>query len=461
MGGLNSALSIATGALAAQEAGIETVNNNIANANTPGYNREIVNLSSSVTVQSGAIAIGTGVAVSSIASVRDQLLSLRVQQQGSAQAAASAQSQVLSAVEPYFAGAGGSIGTDLSAFFTSLSALSSVPSNTAARQTVISNAQALVSSFHATSAGLTSTQSGLNTRVQGDVQQINSLAKQIAALNVQIGQQSGSGTDGGILTGQRTQLEQQLATLTDISITTTGEGDTVTTGGGTPLVVANRSLPLSTSISTAAGSNGLTQVLDSRGNNITASITGGGLGGILTARDQVIPGFLSQLDGLAYNFAQAFNTAQSTGYDLQGNPGVALFSVPAAVSGSAAAITLSSTNPSNLAVSSDGTAGSNGNLAALTGVQSTAPAGGLNSIDSVASLVSSVGNAAATASTQADALQSSLTQLQNQQSAVSGVSIDEESSNLIRFQQAYQAAAQVVSTIQTLFNSTLNMVSGS
>ncbi len=456
MGGLNAALSVATGALAAQEAAIGTVNNNIANASTPGYSREIVNLSSAGTVSSGGAAVGNGVNVDSITSVRDQLLGLRIQQQTSVQTAASAQSNVLASVQTYFSGSSGTIGSDLSNFFTSISALSSAPSNAADRQTVISNAQDLVGAFQATSAGLTSTQTGLNTQVSGDVTQINSLASQIAALNPQIAQQSAQGQDGGTLLDQRTQLEQQLAGLTNIAITTTAEGDTVTTGNGTPLVVASQSLALST----GSGAGGLTQVLDSQGKSITQDLTGGDLGGSLQARDIAIPGFLTQLDTLANGFAKSFNAAQAAGYDLSGNPGGALFTIPSTISGSAAGIALRTINGSAIAASSDGSAGSNGNVATLAGVQSAALAGGLSPTASFADLVNSVGNAASQATTQSTAVQASLTQLTNQQNAVSGVSIDEESSNLIRFQQAYQAAAEVVSTIRSLFSTTLNMVSG-
>ena len=309
--------------------------------------------------------------------------------------------------------------------------------------------------FHATSEGLTSTQSGLNTEVAGDVAQINSLAAQVATLNGQIAQQAASGQTGGVDVDQRTELEQQLAALTSVSVTTTAQGDTLTTGNGTALVVGTQSFALSTS----SGADGLTQVLDGAGKDITGSLTGGDLGGLITARDTTIPGFETQLDTLANGFATAFNAAQSTGYDLDGSSGGALFTLPSSIAGSAGAIALRTTNGSAIAASSDGSAGSNGNVAALAAVQSQPLASGLSATDSLSALVGSVGNAASTANTQSTALQASLSQLTSQQTSVSGVSVDEESTNLIRFQQAYQAAAEVVSTIQTLFTSTLDMVS--
>ena len=467
MGGLNAALSVATGALSAQEATIETTNNNIANANTPGYTREIVNFSSAGSTQTDNVAIGSGVSLTSITSVRDQLLGLRIQQQTSEQSSASAQSGLLVSIQPYFSPSSANIGSELSSFFTSLSALSTAPSNMAARQTVISNAQDVVNAFQTTSAGLTSSQSRLNTQVASDVSIINTLSAQIASLNTQINQQSGQGQNGGTATDQRNELEQKLAGLTGISIVTTAEGDTITTGNGTALVVASRNFALSTN----TASNGLAQIQDSAGTAITGTLTGGDLGGLLQARDTTIPKFVSQLDTLANGFAKAFNAAQASGFDLAGVAGAALFTVPSTVAGSAAEIALRTTNGnavdgSAIAISSDGSPGSNGNLAALTLVQSTAlssgtpPVIGLNPTDSYAALVNSVGNAVSKANTQSIAIQSSLLQLTNQQSSVSGVSIDEESSNLIRYQQAYQAAAEVVTTIRSLLTTTLNMVSG-
>ena len=212
-------------------------------------------------------------------------------------------------------------------------------------------------------------------------------------------------------------------------------------------------------LSTESAGSGLTQVVDTQGNTITDQITGGDLGGTITTRDATIPEFLTQLDTLANGFANAFNAAQATGYDGNGSPGADLFTVPPSVAGSAANITLATTDASAIAVSSDGSAAGDGNLAALTAVQNAPLSSGQSPTDSYATLVSAIGNAASDASTQSTALGNSLTQLADQQSSVSGVSIDEESSNLIRYQQGYEAAAEVVSTINSLFTDTIDMMS--
>jgi flagellar hook-associated protein 1 FlgK len=210
-------------------------------------------------------------------------------------------------------------------------------------------------------------------------------------------------------------------------------------------------------LQTAAGSNGTLQVLDQNGTNITASITGGDLGGSIQTRDQTIPGLLTSLDTLAKQFATAFNAAQADGFNQNGKAGGNFFTVPATIAGSAAGISLALTSPTQIAASSDGSAGSNGNLANFTAVQTAALPAGQTPADAYAGLVFQVGSLTANASAESNATTASLLQLNDQLSSESGVSIDEESTNLITFQTAYEAAARVVTTIQAMFAVTVAM----
>ena len=166
----------------------------------------------------------------------------------------------------------------------------------------------------------------------------------------------------------------------------------------------------------------------------------------------------SQLDTLANQFATAFNKAQASGYDQNGKTGTDFFTIPTTVSGSAAAISVAITDPSSIAASSDGTSGSDGNLTNFSTIQTTALASGQTPTDAYSSIVYQVGSLTSTANSESSATTATLTQLKDQLSSVSGVSIDEESANLITYQNAYEAAARVVSTIQALFTVTMNMV---
>ncbi len=454
MSSLSATLSTATQSLLAQELQLQVTNNNIANANTAGYSRETVTLTEADPTQSGRVSIGNGVNVQGISSVRDELLSRRIQQQTSQQGSADAQVNALNQIEALFPSTGSSLATSLSGFFTSLTGLSANPADAASRQTAISSAQTLVNQFHTLSAGLSGPGSDLNTNVKTDVEQINQLSTEAASLNQQLVEQQAVGQNTGTIGDQLSQVETQLATLTNISVTHTTEGDSITTGSGTPLVLGNQSYALTTS----SAADGHLQILDASGVNVTANISGGDLGGTLQVRDTEIPALSSALDTLANQFATAFNQAQTQGYDENGKAGAALFTIPATVSGSAANIQLASTDAASIAASSDGTSGSNGNLSNLTNLQNSALPSGQSVTVLSSNLIYQIGNLTANATAQSSAIKLSLNALNDQQASVSGVSIDEESTNLIRFQQAYQAAAKVVSTIQTLFDTTINMI---
>ena len=199
------------------------------------------------------------------------------------------------------------------------------------------------------------------------------------------------------------------------------------------------------------------QHIMAQGQDVTATLQGGSLGGTLQVRDQVIPQILSQLDTLASDFTTAFNAAHRQGTDLAGNTGSNFFVPLSTVAGAAAQINVALTDPATIAASSDGSTGSNGNLTRLLAVQTSALPSGQSPTDSYSNLVFQVGSIAANAQSESDASAMSLTQLTDQRSALSGVSINEESVNLIRYQQAFEAAARVVSTIDELNRVTLNM----
>ncbi len=455
MGGLNTSLQIGMQALNATQDALTATANNIANANTPGYTEEVAQFSENATIYVGTGTIDGGVSLSSLKSLRDELLNVQIQQQTSQQNSATAQSSSLQAVQTYFTTNGQDIASALTSLSTSLAALSANPSSSAAQQGVLSAGQNLATAFNTTANGLTSAQSNANQQVTDAVSQINALTKQIAQLNGQLSQLGANGQDGGTIQDKRDQLVLQLSGLTGVSATQSSNGEDITTSNGTALVMGNQSVNLTTS----AGSNGQQEVLDSNGNDITSTIQGGTLGGAIQIRDQTIPGFLTQLNTLASQFGAAFNAAQAQGYDSNGNVGKDFFNIPANTVGAAAGISVAITSPSQIAVSSNGSTGSNGNVANLSAALTTALPSGQNAASAYASLVFSVGTAASDADTQSTAIGNNLLQLNNQLSSTSGVNIDDETANLIRYQTAYEAAARIVSTVAALNSATISMVS--
>lgn len=451
MPGLTSSFWIAEGSLLADQGALNATSNNIANANTPGYTREQVELSASTPIEEGGITYGTGVTLDQVQSIRDQVLELRIAEETQQQSSAQTQYNALQQVQGLFSDPTQGIGADLTAFFNSLNQLSTDPSSVSQRQAVLTAAQNLAGTFQQTEQNLDTIQSGLNQSVADTVSQINNLTQQIAQLNGQVGEMQKLGQEPGVLLDQETQLIDQLSQLTNVNVIQTEQGETITTGNGAALVAGNQSFALQVSPD-ASGTN---QVY-AQGQDISSTIQSGQLGGTLQVRDQVIPGILSQIDNLASQFATSINNAQAAGYDLNGNQGQALFSAPAGA-GAAANFQVAITDPNLIAASSDGTPGSNGNIANLMAVQTQALPSGADPLDTYSSLVSLTGNLTAQAEAEVNASQTSLTQLQDQRGSISGVSIDEETANLMSYQRAYEAAARVITTIDELTQSVLQM----
>src|SRR5215469_1767507 len=452
--GLGASLSIATEALGAQTAALEVASNNISNANTPGYSRQVVSLSSAALVQNGT-TVDEGVSYQGFTSVRDSILGLAVNAATSQQGNLAAQNSLLAQINTAFSGTSTGIGVSLSTLFSDLSALSTSPTDPSARQTVLSDANALAGAFHQGAAALSNASNSANQQVSSVVAQVNDLSQQIAALNGQIAGAEASGGDGGALTDQRDQLTTQMAQLIGVSTTQTDGQPTLTTSNGSPLVIGDSAYQLQ--VTTA--SDGTAHVLDGQGNDITNELTGGTIGGAITARDQTIPALSQQLDAIASQFATAMNAAQATGFDLNGNPGAAMFTVPA-VGNAAAGIQVTISSGSQIAASSDGSAGSGGNVKALLEVQTTNLPSGANPTDSYANLVGNIGFAGSQVNSGLAATTLSLQQLSTQQNSESGVSIDEETANLIRYQQAYSASARVISSINDLYTTLMSISLG-
>jgi flagellar hook-associated protein 1 FlgK len=179
---------------------------------------------------------------------------------------------------------------------------------------------------------------------------------------------------------------------------------------------------------------------------------------LLQIRDQEIPNLGTSLDQIAAGLATNLNAANAKGTDLNGAAGGNIFAPPPLSGvGAAATFTVSLTNPALIAASSDGSTGSNGNLALLSAVATTPLANGQTPIDSYSSIVFKVGNDTANTSAEADASNLIVQQLQDQRGSISGVSLDEEAANLIQYQATYQAAARVVSIVSSLLSDAVNL----
>lgn len=452
MSTLNASLASALSGLIAEQGAMATTTNNVANVNTPGYSRQVAELVSSDPTVLGRLSYGAGVTLQSIQSIRDPILEAQIQQQSQAQGQFSSLTSALQQTQTYFTTSTSDIGTSISNFFDSINQLATSPSDLSLRQGVLTAAGNLASSFNSTADNLTQQQNSLDLSVLSQVSQINQLTRQIAQLNTQVSNLLNVDQNTGSFVDQRQQAIDQLSTLVDVTvIPTSGNTLTLTTANGALLVAGQQSFQLQTQVT----ASGLHDVY-SQGQDITGQITSGNLGGTLQARDQEIPAIQTQLNTLATGLANSVNGVQVSGFDRNGNVGTDLFTPPSSTA-AAANLSVAFTDPSLIAASSDGSAGSNGNAQALYALSTQAIVAGQTPSDYYSGIVFNVGNAASTAAAEQTASGLVLQQLNDQRGAVSGVSLDEEAANLVSFQNAYSASAQVITAINDMLYATIQM----
>ena len=455
MSSLNASLAIALSGLTAEQGALEATSNNVANVNTPGYSREVPVLATSDPIVVSPLTLGSGVNLETIESVRDSILESQIHQETQTQGKLSSLVSQLSQTQTSFTITTGNIGTAISNFFDSINQLSTSPADLSLRQGVLTAAGNLATAFNVAANNLTAQRTNLNQSVQQIVGQVNQLTTQIAQLNGQISNIENAGESAGTFIDQRTQLIDQLSSLVDVSVIPSNNTLTLTTASGTALVAGQQSFQLSTGLD----SSGVQHIL-SEGSDITATLISGQLGGVLEARDQQIPGIQTQLDALASGLANAVNGVQTSGYALNGNPstGDNLFSPPpASGTGSAASLSVAITDPALIAASSDGTSGSNGNAEMIYALRNQTVVDGQSPTDYYSGIVFNVGNAVANSTAAQTASSLVLQQLNDQRASISGVSLDEEAANMMRYQQAYAASAQIVTAINTMMQDVINM----
>jgi flagellar hook-associated protein 1 FlgK len=327
MTGLTQILEIGLTGLSAATEAIQTVSNNTANVNTPGYNVESVNQTELPGTGGGP---GLGTDVTSIQRGFDQFAYQEVLQASSAnQAAQTVQTnaQSLAAIFPVASGGAGGLGTALDGFFAAANVVAQDPTSVANRTAFLGDAQSLASTFRSVGGQLAASFTSLNGQVTSSVQQINTLAQQIAALNQQVaGQTAASGGAPNSLLDQRDELARQLGERVGVNTIQGANGVLdVYTSGGAALVNGASAYQLAVSPDTY-GDGRLAVTYTPNGQDLTNGLAGGQLGGLLTSLSQVVSA-QDAVGGVAVGLASAVNKQQSLGLDLNGNLGGALFSV--------------------------------------------------------------------------------------------------------------------------------------
>jgi flagellar hook-associated protein 1 FlgK len=459
MGSLFASLDIGRKSLQSHQLALQVTSNNMSNINTPGYSRQHAVFEADFSVQTSAGLIGSGVTVKNIASARDQFIELRVVEETQHASEQEAMFNTLDQIQRILPSGSGGVQDGISQFFNSFSTLANNPESSALRNAVLSAAQNLATSFNGAARQLEETQSSVNRSIEDAVNKVNILAGNVATLNQEIIVAEGGGTEASGLRDQRQEYIKELSSLVDVRYYEAQDGAFyVSVAGGHSLVSGNTAQPLS---AVPVGIQGHFEVR-SGVNNITNLISGGEVAGFIEIRDQKIPTYLGDLDTLANTVINQVNTQHALGTDLLGNAGGNFFNptpVPAAPlvlpAGAARNFSVNAAlvaDPRLVAAGQSGEAGDNANALALAGLAAvkTLNGGTETFAEGFASLQFRVGTDTQGAKRTLDAQSAVLTQLQNQRDSVSGVSLDEEALDMVRFQRAYQAATKFISTIDQL-----------
>ncbi len=455
-------LQLGLSGLQAQQIGLDVTGQNVANVNTPGYNRQEAVLTDSPPTPNTPGELGTGVTVAQITQARDTFVNQQFRNQQSGLSQWQAAQNGLNEIQAiYNEPSATAISGVLSQFWSSLQQLAGNPESLATRTTVAQQGQNLASSINTVYSKLQDLQGNLNNQVGAIVQQVNTDASQIAALNGEIEAVTGGGQTANDLISQRANLLDQLSKLTGVQVTQETNGSVQVDSGGGTLVFGSTAHSLAAV--TPTGSN-LSRVVWGASGVAFNTAAGGQLAGTITLRDTTIPGLQSQLNTFAANLASEMNTLQQNGYALNANSpsGINFFNVTAGSEAASIAVNPAVTaDPTQIAAASNPSApgdGSNAqNMADLA--TTTVPALGNSSVgDYYNATISGLGIQAQTANQMVTNGQALVTQMTNQRQAVSGVSLDQEATNLVTYQQAYGAAADFINTVNTLLNTLIQTV---
>lgn len=538
-------LNNATRALAVNQAVIAATGNNIANVNTPGYARRVINLETAGgSNNASSLQLGSGVQLGSLTRQVDEFLNKTVRDALSIKGSATAQNDLLSRIEPLFnlTGASNTIGSTISAFFQSINNLSVNPASIELRQDLIERGNDLSYAITNTFNTLANLQDEADRRIESEVQVINSLTTQIADLNGKISQLETGGNVAADERDQRDQILEKLSEKISFSQVESSDGSvTLFLSNGFALVSGSTSRALETTKSPSFNTGGLPPslsggvlnyiVYDYSGGNgtghldLTSFIAQGqgsvagllGMRGVADASQTsafeasgTLVEVASRVEAITRQLLTSVNFSylgpdrtgalaghQPSSGDLNGaNPAVfGLFDftyngtkdadgdgVPELSDLNSAGLDTYSrylsfkvTDPRNIAAARDAgsgypaaavyASGDGRNMEALADLQDTNMSFAVGSYSLTSTFdqayvetVTHVGNAKSRAQVDYEVAEDNYITAANRRDEVSGVSLDEEFSNLIKFQKSFEASARLVRTAQTILDTLVSLL---
>jgi flagellar hook-associated protein 1 FlgK len=420
----------------AQQQGLDLTAHNIGNAGTTGYTRQRADFVATDPYDTGKGLLGTGVDVASYQRVRDSFIDIQLRAQTMRSGYAQARQDGLKQVEGALAEpSANGLNTLLNRFWSSWQDVANAPENSATRQALVQNANSLAGGLQdlASQIGVVTSQTA--QEVTTTLTEVNSIGDKISKLNLSIASQQTLGNSANDLLDQRDVLLDQLGQLGNVSWTEQPTGMVDVSIGGASLV---------------AGATPATLI-----ESDLTSLTSGKLDALVELRDVTLPGYLSSLNTVAKQLADKVNTQHALGYDLvSGAAGGQFFTYTSGSEASSIAVAAPiAANPMLIAASdaaptaTNDQAGNGANAIAIANLRGDATIDG-----GYVQLVNQIGADTQEAGRELDNATTLSGALENRRQSVSGVSLDEEMTNLIKYQRGFQASSRALNAIDDMLD---------
>ena len=451
---LTSLLGIARSALMTHQRAMTVTGNNVANAQTPGYSRQRLELTQATPLWSPNGSMGRGVDSATVSRARDVFFDAAYRRDSSLLGRASTSGDILGQLEAGLGEPGtAGLSASIDGLFSAFTDLANDPSSNTSRMLVKQAALRLTDRFHQADTNIAQLIADGTGRLRQQVTEVNSLAKQVAELNTQI-LASGSGGSPA-LEDQRDLVLDKLSALMSITVVHQDNGNVSVQTGGAMLVEAGRSHDLS-----VRGSAMLGPGVGFVGSATRIDPGSGSMKAVLDLTDTTLPGYRAQLNKLAEKIVEQVNNIHQGGFTLAGATGIDFFDNS---STTAATIRISDdilASTDSIAAGDTPGGGDGGNASRIGDVVRfpILALGNLSVRDYFVRFASSVGAAVSDAQQQATIQGTLVDSDDSQRQQVSGVSVDEEMVNLISQQQAYGAAARLVNIANEMAQELLNMI---
>lgn len=459
MSSLFGFFTLGLSSLRAAQTGLQVAGDNIANVNTPGFNRRTLQLTTGFPQNELAGQLSDGVRIRSVRRAEDPLIQSALDRERGGLSFAGETLRGLRQLEGVFGSVQGDNLSSLYAEFSdAFSQLGSQPTDTALRRNAVSASEQLADSINNGYGRLEQLRRDQDINVRETVAEINRLSAELVELNTRAAQGDPREQVNAPVRDQRQVVVERLSELTGGSVYTDERGSIqflIPQSGSLISASSFRSLELTND------AEGLAQV-SLGGVDITAGLRSGELGAQLALRDDAIVERQQALDAIAEDLIATVNPLVSSAQDLDGNPGIPLF-LPDPSTGPGVAANLrvnpALDNPRLLAVSATGAPG-DGSLAtqiAALGEQVSATLGNKTPVQYITDFYSELGGDVARAALDTDVATGVVQGLEAQRDAVVGVSLDEEALEILRYQRSYEAAARFISVLNDITLTAVNL----